>query len=102
MGEEPTVDDVLDTTLEFTAIDINWEEKEASAAAGELSVTLTNKGAIEHSWVVEDHEDDLRLHTMQTGATDEGVISLEAGEYTYYCDITGHRAAGMEGTLTVE
>jgi plastocyanin len=88
--------------LEFTAVDIDFREAEATGAAGELEVTLTNEGAIEHSWVVEGHEADLRLYTQQAGATDEGAITLDAGEYTYYCDIPGHRQAGMEGTLTVE
>ena len=94
--------DEASSTLEFTAVDIDFEEEEATGAAGALQVTLTNEGAIEHSWVVEGHEPDLRLYTQQSGATDEGTITLEVGEYTYYCDIPGHRAAGMEGTLTVE
>jgi uncharacterized cupredoxin-like copper-binding protein len=33
---------------------------------------------------------------------DEGEIDLAAGEYVFYCDVPGHRDAGMEGTLTVE
>ena len=103
-GQSPTEADGGDTggPLEFTAVDIDFEEAEATAQAGDIEVTLVNEGAIEHSWVVDGHEDALRLHTQQSGATDEGTITLEAGEYTYYCDIPGHRDAGMEGTLTVE
>ena len=89
-------------SLEFTAMDIEFDKTEASAAAGDIDVTLTNDGQIEHSWVVEDHEDDLRLHVESNGDTDEGTITLESGDYTFYCDVTGHREAGMEGTLTVE
>ena len=29
-------------------------------------------------------------------------IDLKPGKYDFYCSITGHRAAGMEGTLTVK
>lgn len=103
-GDSPGGDGATsgDTSLEFTAQDIEWASTEASAAAGDLQVTLTNGGQIEHSWLVEDHEEDLRLHVMANGDTDEGTISLEPGSYTYYCDIPGHRSAGMEGTLTVE
>jgi hypothetical protein len=31
----------------------------------------------------------------------EGKVELQAGEYEFYCTITGHAAAGMQGTLTV-
>jgi plastocyanin len=89
------------SSLEFTAVDIDFEQEEAAAAAGEIEVVLVNEGAIEHSWLVEGHEPALRLHVQSSGDTDEGTINLDAGEYEYYCDIPGHRAAGMEGTLTV-
>jgi plastocyanin len=89
-------------SLTFTAVDIDFERDEVEAAAGELQVALVNEGAIEHSWLVDGHESDLRLYTQQSGDTDEGTITLEPGEYTYYCDIPGHRSAGMEGTLTLE
>lgn len=96
-----TVEDA-GAALEFTAVDIDFGRDEARASAGELEVTLTNEGAIEHSWLVEGHEDELRLYTQQSGATDEGTLTLDPGTYTYYCDIPGHRAAGMEGTLTLD
>jgi hypothetical protein len=31
----------------------------------------------------------------------KGKVELKAGEYEFYCTVTGHAAAGMQGTLTV-
>ena len=35
------------------------------------------------------------------GKATGGVYQLAPGEYTLYCDITGHREAGMQASLTV-
>ena len=36
------------------------------------------------------------------GGAQSKKIDLKPGKYTFYCDIPGHRAAGMQGTLTVK
>ena len=36
-----------------------------------------------------------------SGGSAELKVTLKPGKYTFYCDIPGHREAGMEGTLTV-
>ena len=38
---------------------------------------------------------------IDPGATQEVVINAPAGAYEYYCNVPGHKAAGMVGTLTV-
>ena len=72
-----------------------------SADAGEVTIALVNDGSIPHTLVVEGFEDDLKLSIAGSGDVDSGSLTLEAGEYTFYCDVAGHRGAGMEGTLTV-
>jgi cytochrome c oxidase subunit II len=78
---------------------LSFDADEYSAEAGEVSF-LYEGGNIQHSLVVDGHEDEMRL--LIQGDSDEGSLSLEAGEYTIYCDISGHQAAGMEATLIVE
>lgn len=87
-------------SAEFIAIDIAYEDAPTELPAGPIEMTLVNNGAIEHNVVIEELDDRLVLDAAG-GETDRAEIELEAGEYTYYCDIAGHRAAGMEGELTV-
>jgi plastocyanin len=35
------------------------------------------------------------------GASKTLTLDLKAGVYKFFCTVPGHRAAGMEGTLTV-
>ena len=87
-------------TVTATAMDIKWEDTELTAPVGAVELELVNHGQILHTFLIEGREDDLKLEAQSNG-TDSGTIDLEAGEYTFYCDVPGHRAAGMEGTLTV-
>ena len=93
--EEPAGDGITVLALDSLA----FEPDELTAPAGTISFVLENDGSLPHTLVIEDHEDAMKL---SVGDTDEGSIDLEAGEYTFYCDVAGHRGGGMEGTLTVE
>lgn len=53
-----------------------------------------------HTFVVEGFEAEFKLEAG-AGATDSGVTELQPDDYVFYCDVPGHRAAGMEATLTV-
>ena len=37
-----------------------------------------------------------------SGGTKTLSLNLKPGVYKFYCTVPGHRAAGMEGTLTVQ
>jgi plastocyanin len=87
-------------TATWVAIDIDYSEAPAELPAGTIPVELINEGAIEHNVVIEELNDELILEALG-GESDSGTVELEPGDYTYYCSIPGHRAAGMEGTMTV-
>ncbi|MBW3604435.1 MAG: cupredoxin domain-containing protein [Actinobacteria bacterium] len=87
-------------SAEFVAIDIAYEAAPDEVPAGPVAMTLVNNGSIEHNVVIEELDDRKVLDTAG-GETDQAEVELEAGEYTYFCDVAGHRAAGMEGELTV-
>ena len=51
---------------------------------------------------IEGHGVEEESGTIGEGETTEVTASVKPGEYEYYCPVDGHKAAGMEGTLTVQ
>jgi plastocyanin len=58
---------------------------------------------VPHNVYIEDDSGEVLAETETvTGEATTAEAELEAGTYTYFCDVPGHREGGMEGTLTVE
>jgi plastocyanin len=85
--------------ITIEAGDLYFDPEEVSAEAGTVEFSLVNVGAVEHDLVIEE-AGDTEVAFAEPGETVTGSIELEAGTYTYYCSVPGHRAA-MEGTLEV-
>jgi plastocyanin len=82
------------------AFDLGFKEKTASASPGDVIFEYVNEGTLAHTLVIEKISGGLEVGAK--GATDKGVFKIAApGDYVYFCDVAGHRAAGMEGVLTV-
>ena len=65
-----------------------------------LNVTLDNEGVLEHNFVIQ--ELSVSLGPIAGGQSATGSFTPSAaGTYEYFCDVPGHREAGMVGTLTV-
>ena len=86
-------------TLDISAKNFQFTPKSLTAPAGILQVDLTSTDNL-HSFVIEGVP-GFQLETTN-GKTATGKVKLTPGKYTFYCDIPGHRTAGMEGTLTVK
>ena len=94
------------TTVDVTA-DPNgalaFTEAALTAPAGSVTLKLTNASPVPHNIAVDGNGvDSPASETIQGGASAEITVDLPAGTYKYYCEVPGHRGAGMEGTLTVE
>jgi plastocyanin len=100
-----------DAVTEITVQASEWSLEPAGftvPAGEEVTLTLENTGSNQHNWGVDldgdgETEDDVRTDTIPSGETTTVTFTVdETGEYTFFCDVSGHRDAGMEGTLTVE
>ena len=92
------------TTLELAADPggaLAFDQTELTAPAGDITIHLTNDAQIPHNVEVEGNGVEEVSDTI-TGADTSLAITLEPGEYVFYCAVPGHREGGMEGTLTVE
>lgn len=99
----PTPAPEADLTVE--AHDIDFDSDEYRLAPGEQRVAYLQEGDTRHTLLVETADgaavDGFELE-VNDSSSDVGTVDLEAGRYTFYCDVTGHREAGMEADLVVE
>jgi plastocyanin len=92
-------------TLKLTADPggaLKFDKSSLSAKAGKVTVVLDNPSSLPHAVEVEGNGVEEETDTIGKGETAKVTVDLKAGEYEYYCPVDGHKAAGMEGTLTVQ
>ena len=76
-----------------------YTTKVATGQPGEISIEMPNKSTTPHDIVIDGKG---KGEVVQNGGTSEFEADFDAGAYTYYCSVPGHRQAGMQGTLTVK
>lgn len=103
-----------------------YRPKDATAKAGSVTISAKNVGKLPHELVLaQTNAAPGKLPTLPDGSVDEakleaqgkapgeipetlagkskkGTLDLPAGRYVMYCNIPGHYAAGMYGTLTTK
>ena len=95
-GETVPVSAAPDGSLAF-------EETSLSAAAGPATFEFTNPADLQHDFCLEQDGSEVGCTDLISGGDTSTLgADVEAGDYTYYCSVAGHREGGMEGTLTVE
>jgi plastocyanin len=78
------------------------ELSEDSFAPGEYTIEVVNEGNATHDLVVErDGADVAASDTIGPGESTTLTVTLEAGDYVFYCSVGNHRAMGMETDVTV-
>jgi uncharacterized cupredoxin-like copper-binding protein len=86
-------------SVEFVAYDIYFEPEEATIPAKtDVTAVIRNDGVAPHNFSIDELGIDV---DVAPGETKETVINAPAGEYEYYCNVPGHKEAGMVGTLIV-
>lgn len=80
---------------------LKYEQTDVSATAGSITIDFTNMSSLPHDVTIEGNGASGATDQI-TDSTTSTTVDLEPGTYTFFCSVDGHRAAGMEGTLTVK
>ncbi|MFZ1155393.1 MAG: plastocyanin/azurin family copper-binding protein [Solirubrobacteraceae bacterium] len=81
---------------------LEYDKSTLTAKAGKVTITMANMSPVPHDVAVASASGAVlgATPTFQ-GGSKTLTLNLKAGTYKFYCTVPGHRAAGMEGTLTV-
>jgi len=78
-----------------------YEQTDVSAKAGSVTIDFNNPSSIAHDVTIEGNGVNAATDIITDSETTT-TVDLQPGTYTFFCSVDGHRAAGMEGTLTVK
>jgi uncharacterized cupredoxin-like copper-binding protein len=92
--------------IKVDATDFKFTPGDQTFKAGEtVKVTVTNKGAVDHTWVLTDSsgKELFKLEIAQgKTASKDLTVPTTPGAYIIVCDIAGHKEAGMTAKATVQ
>jgi uncharacterized cupredoxin-like copper-binding protein len=88
-------------TISIEAGNFYFKPNAITTNAGIAKIELTAKNGV-HDLVFDGAYPGFSLEADGGGGAQSMKIDLKPGKYTFYCSVPGHRAAGMEGTLTVK
>lgn len=74
-----------------------------TAKAGKVTIHFTNNAPLGHDLSIQQGTSGpVIAHTgVFRGGSRTLAVTLKPGTYTYFCNVPGHRQAGMQGTLKV-
>jgi plastocyanin len=81
---------------------LKFDQSSLEATAGKVTIEFTNESSLPHDVKLEGNGINGEGTDPITGSSTSVTLDLQPGEYTFYCSVDGHRAAGMEGKLVVK
>ena len=104
-GASEAADPGAGADLTVEAHDIGFDRDTYLVASGPVDIEYQQEGSLPHSLVIEEADggvvDGFKLE-VGDAESDSDTVDLPPGEYVLYCDVLGHRDAGMEADLQVE
>ena len=81
---------------------LKFTTSKIEVASGKVTFDFTNQANIPHAFEIEGHGVEAKTSVVTGGDASVTVKDLKPGTYEFYCPVSGHKEAGMKGTLTVK
>lgn len=81
--------------------EFSFQIDDGLAATGAIEVDFTNAGTTLHNVEFLGAAEGSEVVEAVAGESDTGTVALFPGTWTFICNVPGHRANGMEATVTV-
>jgi len=81
---------------------LKFDKSSLTAKPGKVTIVMDNPSDLPHAVEIEGNGVEVAGETVGNGGVSKATADVKAGKYEYYCPVDGHKAAGMEGTLTVQ
>ena len=81
---------------------LKFDKSSLTAKAGKVTIVMDNPSSLPHAVEIEGNGVEQAGETVNKGGVSKATADVKPGKYDYYCPVDGHRAGGMEGTLTVQ
>jgi plastocyanin len=78
---------------------LSFVTRKATGLPGKVTISMPNKSPIQHNIAL---KGDGAGPIVGSGGDSKFTATLKPGTYEFYCQVPGHEAAGMKGTLTVK
>jgi uncharacterized cupredoxin-like copper-binding protein len=90
--------------VKVKAFEFAYDPKQITVPPGSVEFDVTNTGSIEHTFLIDDPAKKTvgKIASILPGKTTKLTVTLKAGVHTIYCDLAGHREAGMLAALKVQ
>jgi plastocyanin len=79
-----------------------FDKTTLEAKAGKVTIDLANPSDVPHAIEVEGNSVEAKGEVVTKDGSSKVTVDLKPGSYEYYCPVGNHKAAGMEGKLTVQ
>ena|SRR5947207_11009661 len=79
-----------------------FDKKQATVRSGRFPIRLVNNSSLPHNVTIAKGAKVVAQTKTVSGGSAATTANLAPGAYVFYCSVDAHRAAGMQGTLTVK